>query len=366
MPLPEPRPGVMDIPLYEGGKSRIQGARQVIKLSSNESPLGPSPMAMEAYRSLEVAMHRYPSGGAEGLKLAIANVQGLDPDRIICGSGSDEILLLLCRVYAGPGDEIIHSRHAFLMYNIYAQSVGATPVVVPETNLTVDIEGIIDSVTNRTRLVFIANPNNPTGTYLTSESLLELRERLREDIVLVIDAAYAEYMVQEDYDSGLLLANTTPNTIMTRTFSKIYGLAALRLGWAYGPKSIIDALHRLRSPFNVAGPAQAAGAAAMRDQEFVNVAKAHNEKWMSIMIQRMSALGFPALGAGGNFVLPCFPERPGRTATDADSFLQSSGIIARRVDNYGLPNHLRISIGLDDEMEAVLDTLDRFMESGGV
>jgi len=366
MPFPEPRPGVLEIPLYEGGKSRIKGARQVIKLSSNESPFGPSPMAVEAYRSLESAIHRYPSGRAEDLKLAIADVQGLDLDCIICGAGSDEIFLLLCRAYAGPGDEIIHSRHGFLMYNIYAQSVGATPVVVPETNLTVDVEGIINSVTDRTRLVFIANPNNPTGTYVTSDSLLELRKRLREDIVLVIDSAYAEYMTQEDYDPGLLLANTTPNTVMTRTFSKIYGLAALRLGWAYGPKSIIDALARLRSPFNVAAPAQVAGAAAIRDQEFMEMVKAHNAKWMSIMIQRLSTLGLPAGGTAGNFVLPCFPDHPGLTAADADSFLQSCGIIVRRVDNYGLPNHLRISIGLDDEMEAVLDTLGRFMESRGV
>jgi histidinol-phosphate aminotransferase len=361
MALPQPRPGVMDIPLYEGGKSRIQGVSRVIKLSSNEAALGPSPKAVAAFAERQSALHRYPAGDSADLRTAIAEVHGLDPACIMCGAGSDEILSLVCRAFAGQGDEVIHTAHGFLMYGIYARSVGANPVVVPERDLTADISAILAAVTLHTRIVFLANPNNPTGTYLPRAAVESLRAGLREDIVLVLDAAYAEFMDAPDYNDGTALASSTPNTLVTRTFSKIYGLGGLRLGWGVGPKAIIDTMERLRSPFNVSGPAQAAGVAAMRDQAHIAAAKAHNAKWMRILTQRLRGLGLSLQGDSGNFVLPLFDGKNGKTAVAADQFLQSRGIIARLVANYGLPNHLRITIGADDEMELLISALEDFM-----
>ncbi len=362
MALPQPRAGLMEIPLYEGGKSSLTGRDRVIKLSSNEAALGPSPKAVAAYEASSAKLARYPDGSASDLKTAIVEVYGLDPATLICGAGSDEILCLVCRAYAGPGDEIIHTEHGFLMYGIYTRSVGATPVVVPEANLTADVDAVLAAVTEATRVVFLANPNNPTGTVLPAAEVARLRAELREDIVLVLDGAYAEFMSDRDYDGGFTLAATTPNTLVTRTFSKIYGLASLRVGWATGPRAMIETLERLRSPFNINGAALAAAAAAMRDVEHTEAAHAHNAKWMGIMLQRLRGLGLEITGECANFVLPKFPETPGRTAADADAFLHSRGIIARRVDNYGLPNHLRITVGTDEETEAVLGALTEFME----
>jgi histidinol-phosphate aminotransferase len=361
MALPQPRPGVLDLPLYIGGKSKLTGVSRVIKLSSNEAALGPSPEAAAAYAAAQGDLARYPAGDSEALRAAIAEVHGLDPRRVICGCGSDEILGLICRAFAGPGDEVIHTAHGFLIYAIYTRGVGATPVAVPETNLTANVDAILAAVTARTRIVFLANPNNPTGTYLPHRELVRLRESLREDILLVIDGAYAEFMAADDYDSGLAFARTTDNCVATRTFSKIYGLAALRLGWGTGPQAIIDALERLRPPFNVSAPAQAAGIAAVRDQAHVARAREHNAKWMAIALQRLRGLGLTVGGGHGNFVLPEFPATGPRTVAAADAFLQQQGIIARRVENYGLPHHLRISIGTDEEMTAVLDALAAFM-----
>ncbi len=361
MALPQPRAGLMDIPLYEGGQSRLSGHDRVIKLSSNESALGPSPLAVEAYTQTKERLARYPDGAASDLKDAIAEVHGLDRAALICGAGSDEILCLVCRAYAGPGDEVIHTAHGFLMYGIYARSVGATPVVVPETGITADVDAIIDAVTENTRVVFLANPNNPTGTFLPAADVARLRNGLRENIVLVLDGAYAEFMDAPDYDAGMALAAKSPNTIMTRTFSKIYGLASLRVGWASGSRALIEALERLRSPFNLNAPAIAAAAAAMRDRSHTAAAQDHNRRWMGIALQRLRASGLEIVGETANFVLPRFPGTPGRTAADADAFLKQNGIIVRRVDNYGLPNHLRITLGTDEEMAAVLDALDTFM-----
>lgn len=361
MALPQPRAGLMDIPLYEGGKSSLSGHDRVIKLSSNESALGPSPAAITAYGETTSGLVRYPDGQATDLKAAISEVHGLDPAQLICGAGSDEILCLACRAYAGPGDEVIHTAHGFLMYGIYARSVGATPIAVPEADLVADVDAILDAVTDATKLVFVANPNNPTGTVLSSAELARLRDALREDIVLVVDGAYAEFMDGSDYDGGRALAESTPNTLMTRTFSKIYGLASLRVGWAFGPRSMIETLERLRSPFNVNGAAIAAAAAAMRDTAHTDAARDHNRRWMGIAVQRLRALGLGVTGESGNFVLPEFPDTPGKSAADADAFLQSKGMIVRRVENYGLPNHLRITLGTDEEMESVLNALTQFM-----
>lgn len=362
MALPQPRAGLMDIPLYEGGKSSLFGRDRVIKLSSNESALGPSPKALAAYGEIAPTLVRYPDGGAQVLKEAISDVHNMPAAQIICGAGSDELLCLVCRAYAGPGDEVLHTAHGFLMYGIYARSVGATPVAVPETDLTADVDALLDAVTDATKIVFLANPNNPTGTVLPISELERLRDGLREDIVLVLDGAYAEFMAGEDYDAGRALVESTPNTLMTRTFSKIYGLANLRVGWAYGPLALIQTLERLRSPFNINGAAIAAAAGAMRDIAHTAAAVAHNTKWMGVALQRLRGLGLIVTGESGNFVLPAFPETPGKTAADADAFLQEHGIIVRRVANYGLPNHLRITLGTDEEMEAVLNALTTFME----
>ena len=361
MALPQPRAGLMDIPFYEGGKSSLKGHGRVIKLSSNESALGPSPAALIAYAGVASNLVRYPDGNAAALKDAISDVHGLDPDQLICGAGSDEILCLVCRAYAGPGDEVIHTAHGFLMYGIYARSVGATPVAVAENNLTADVDAILAAVTDATKIVFVANPNNPTGTVLSGAELVRLRESLREDIVLVVDSAYAEFMGGSCYDGGQALVESTPNTVMTRTFSKIYGLASLRVGWAFAPRSIIETLERLRSPFNVNGAALAAASAAMRDVAHTRSAFDHNLRWMGAALQRFRSLDLDVVGEAGNFVLPKFPNVPGKTAADADAFLQSKGIIVRRVANYGLPDHLRITLGEDDEMEAVLTAVTKFM-----
>jgi len=362
MTLPQPRPGVLSIPLYEAGKSQIKGAIRVMKLSSNEAALGPSPHAIAAYAPVGENLQRYPAGDSAELRAAIAEVHGLDAARTICGCGSDEMFALLCRAYAGPDDEIIHTVHAFAIFAIYAKSVGATPVAVPETDLTANVDAILGAVTPRTKLVFLANPNNPTGTYLPGTEIARLRAGLREDIILVLDGAYAEFVDAPDFNGGFDLARNTANTIVTRTFSKIYGLAALRLGWAYGAKDIIDTMERLRAPFNVAKPAQTAGVAAVRDQAHIAKAKAHNTKWKNIALQRLRGMGLKVRDSAGNFLLPEFSTAAGKTAADADAFLQTKGIIVRRVDGYGLPNYLRITIGNDEEMNAVLDALSAFME----
>ena len=361
MALPQPRAGLMDIPLYEGGRSSLSGHGRVIKLSSNASALGPSPRALEAYEEAKAQLARYPDGSAQELRNAIAEVHELDAQRIICGAGSDEILGLICRAYAGPGDEVIHTEHGFLMYELYTRSVGATPVAASDNNITVDIISVLENVTDATRAVFIANPNNPTGTYIPSVEVERLRSGLRDDIILVLDGAYAEFMTDEDYEPGLSLAASLPNTIMTRTFSKIYGLASLRVGWAYAAKSIIDTLNRIRSPFNVNMPALAAAAAAIRDTNHTSTAVAHNIRWMRKALDRLRALGLEVKGESANFILPRFPEKPGYTAADANKFLQRQGIIVRRVTDYGLPHHLRITLGTDAEMNTVLAALTDFM-----
>ncbi len=365
MTLPEPRPGVLNIPIYQGGKSEISGNAVVVRLASNEAGLGPCSSAIEAFNSGAKDLHRYPPGAADKLRAAIADVHDLDAERIICGAGSDELLGLLCRAYAGPDDEVIHTQHGFLMYAIYANSVGAKPISVPEKNLTANVDAILDAVTPRTRVVFLANPNNPTGTYLPEEEINRLRSGLREDIVLAIDSAYAEFVDVDDYESGVKLASSTHNTVMMRTFSKIYGLAALRIGWAFGPKEMIDAMGRLRSPFNVTSAAQLAAIAAVRDQAYIEKVRNHTLKWRDIALQRLRGLGLKVGQTHANFVLPEFPTVPGKTAADADNFLQSQGILVRRVENYGLPNHLRITIGDDADMNRVLDALSEFMGQEG-
>ena len=359
---PRPRPGVMSIDAYVPGRSTAAAtAPRLFKLSSNETPLGPSPKAVEAFHAAARELSRYPDGAARQLREAIAAAYGLNPDRLVCGSGSDEILNLLAHAYLGPGDEAIYTAHGFLVYRIAILAAGATPVIAPETDLTADVDAILAAITDRTRIVFLANPNNPTGTYLPISEVRRLQAGLRPDILLVLDAAYAEYVRRNDYESGMELVATCDNVVMTRTFSKIHGLAGLRLGWAYAPDHVIDALNRIRGPFNVSGAAIAAGAAAIADRPFIERAVEHNEKWLPVVTSGLRALGLDVTPSVANFVLVHFPDRPGRRAADADRFLLARGIVLRRVEAYGLPDALRASIGTDEANRALIAALADFM-----
>lgn len=355
-----PRPGVMNISPYVGGESKLAGVERIIKLASNEGPFGPSPKAIEALAEAARTMHRYPDGGATELRQAIAQRFGLDAARIVCGAGSDEIISLLCFAYAGQGDEVLYSEHGFLMYPISAHAAGATPVKAPETDLRTDVDALLDAVTDRTRIVFVANPNNPTGTYLTHAELARLRAGLPETVLLVIDAAYAEFVNRNDYSAGLDLVDAGQNTVMTRTFSKMFALGGLRVGWGYCPAEIADVLNRVRGPFNVSSAAQAAAVASLSDMDFQDASRAHNLEWIAKTQDGLRALGIDTTDSVANFVLARFdaPE----TALACDEFLRARGIIVRRMGGYGLAQCLRVSIGAADEMEAFLSAMRAFVE----
>lgn len=359
---PLARPGIAEIAPYVGGEARLAGHDSVIKLASNEGALGPSPKAMAALKSLAREVHRYPDGASGELRAALARLHGIDAERIVCGAGSDELISLLCRAYAGPGDEVLHTEHGFLMYAIAARTVGATPVAAPERRLTADPDALLERVSERTRILFLANPNNPTGTYLSAVALRDLRKRLPERVLLVIDAAYAEFVGANDYSSGVEMVETGDNVVMTRTFSKIYGLGGLRLGWAYCPAGIADVLNRVRNPFNVAAPAQVAGLAALADVAFTDKARRHNAEWLKWTTRRLRALGLEVPDSAGNFVLARFAGEPGRDAAAADEFLRRRGIIVRRMGGYGLPHSLRITIGRAGEMRALASALADFLD----
>jgi histidinol-phosphate aminotransferase len=362
---PSPRPGVLDIAPYVPGTSALPGAHAVIKLSSNETPLGPSPRAIEAYLAAADSLSRYPDGSARTLREAICKMYGLDPGHIVCGAGSDELLNLLAGAYLGPGDEAIYSEHGFLVYKIAIMARGATAVAAPETELTTDVDAILARVTDKTRVVFIANPNNPTGTYIPFDEVKRLRAGLPDEVLLVLDAAYAEYVRRNDYEAGIELVATTHNTVMTRTFSKIYGLAYLRIGWAYCPAEVADVLNRIRGPFNVSGPAIAAGVAALQDQAWVQRAVEHNELWRARMTDALSAIGLGVTPSAANFLLLHFKTGNGKSAPEADKFLHDKRIILRRVAEYGFPNALRMTIGTEEDNRAVLDALTSFMGASG-
>ena len=356
-----PRTGIMDIAPYVPGASKIAGAAKVMKLSSNEGALGPSPKAVAAYEKISGELHRYPDGASVELRKAIGARHGLDPERIICGAGSDEVLALLARAYAGPGDEILFGEYAFTMYPIFALSVGATPVKAKETDYTVTVDALLEKVTERTRIVYVANPNNPTGTFVTSDEMKRLRAGLRDDILLVIDAAYAEYVTRNDYTPGIELVDAGENVVMTRTFSKIYALGGARLGWGYCPASVADVLNRIRPPFNVTSAAQAAGIAAVNDIEFITRSRDHNTAWQPWLAARLEEAGLEVVPSVANFVLARFPNEPGRDAQAAMKYLNARGIIARSSASAGIPDGIRITIGLEDEMRATANAVADFM-----
>lgn len=361
MSRPVPKPGILDIAPYTPGKSGSEQGGRVFKLSANENALGPSPKAIEAYKAAAAHLEDYPEGSSRVLREAIGHKFGLDPDRIICGAGSDELLNLLAYGYLGPGDEAIHTAHGFLVYPIATMGNGATNIIAPERNLMADVDGILGLVTPRTKLVWLANPNNPTGTYLPFDEVKRLHAGLPPHVLLVLDAAYSDFVSRNDYESGIELVATTENTVMTRTFSKIFGLAALRIGWMYGPAHIIDAVNRIRGPFNVSTPAMLAAVAALQDSEHYETSRSHNEHWRAWLTEQIERLGLTVTPSVTNFVLIHFPKTKGRTADDADAFLTSRGLILRALKNYHLPDALRLTIGTEEANRLVVEALADFM-----
>ena len=358
---PKPRPGVLDIAAYVPGKSSAPGVAKIFKLSSNETPLGPSPRAITAYRSWADHLEDYPDGSASDLREAIGRTFGLDPDRIVCGAGSDDLLHLLAYAYLVDGDEAIHTTHGFLIYPIVTLGAGATPAVAPETEFTADVDAILARVTPKTKIVFLANPNNPTGTCLSFDEVKRLHRGLPPHVLLVLDAAYAEYVQRNDYEAGIELVATSENVVMCRTFSKIHGLASLRLGWMFGPAHVVDAINRIRGPFNVSTAAIDAGIAAIKDTEHQERSREHNTRWLAWLTQEIGRLGLKVTPSVANFVLIHFPHTLGRTAKDADAFLTARGLILRYVAAYKLPNALRLSVGTEEANRLVVAALKEFM-----
>ncbi len=355
---PAPKPGILSIEAYVPGKAAANGSK-VYKLSSNESPIGASQAAMDAFHNAGGSLARYPDGSAAALREAIASRYGLNAEHIVCGAGSDELLQLLAHAYLGQGDEAIYSQYGFLVYPIAIASNGARAVVAPEVDYQTSVDAMLERVTDKTRMVFLANPNNPTGRYIRFDEVRRLHRGLPGNVILVLDAAYAEYVNANDYESGIALVAEFENVVMTRTFSKIFGLAALRLGWAYCPAHIADVLNRIRGPFNVGSAAIAAGVAAIKDQAFTDRALAHNAQWLSWVERELVALGLGVVPSVGNFLLVHFPAE--KSAADADAFLLEHGIVVRRMEAYGLPQALRISIGTEEANRHLASTLKAFL-----
>ena len=361
MTAPIPKPGILDIAPYVAGKSKSGSATPPIKLSSNENPLGFSPKVKEAYLG-SLALHRYPDSGHQALREAIGEAHGLPAEQILCGAGSDELIHFLTQAYAGIGDEVVMSQHGFLMYPISTKAVGATIISAKEKDLTAGVDALLSAVTEKTKILFLANPNNPTGTYLPASEVARLQAALPPSCLLVLDAAYAEYADAEDYTDGSELVATCENVVMLRTFSKVYGIPALRLGWAYASPAIIDVLNRIRGPFNLASPTIAAGIAAVKDRDFLKKSIAHNLEWRGWLAETLGQMGLKIYPSQGNFLLIEFPGSE-KTAAKANEFLLAQNIIVREVSNYGLPQCLRITIGTEEETRAVADALQRFLSA---
>jgi histidinol-phosphate aminotransferase len=362
MSRPVPKPGILDIAPYTPGKSPVpQAGRKLFKLSANETPFGPSPKALQAYRDAAAHLEDYPEGTSRVLREAIGKSFGLDPDRIICGAGSDEILNLLAHTYLGVGDEAISTTHGFLVYPIATMANGAINVVAAEKDLRADVDAILGCVTERTKLVWLANPNNPTGTYIPFDEVRRLRAGLPGHVLLVLDAAYSDYVSRNDYELGIELVATTENTVVTHTFSKIHGLAALRVGWMFGPANIVDAVNRIRGPFNVSTAAMLAAKAAIEDTAHVQMSREHTERWRNTLTEQIGKLGLKVTPSVANFVLIHFPETGTKTAAAADAFLTARGLVLRALGNYKLPHALRLTIGTDEANELVIAAFRDFM-----
>ena len=356
-----PQPGIMDITPYKGGEAHVDGVADVVKLSSNENPFGPGEKAREAFAKTVHQLHRYPSSDHAALRSAIAEVHGLDADRIICGAGSDEIITFLCQSYAGPGDEVIHTEHGFSMYRISTLATGAAPVEVRERERVVDVDAILAACTDRTRLVFIANPANPTGTMIGGNEVARLADGLPSQAILVLDGAYADYV--DGFDGGAALVDGRENVVMTRTFSKLYGLGGLRIGWGYGPKAIIDVLNRVRGPFNLSATQLETAEAAIRDRDYADKCRAENARMRVWLAKALAELGVPSDTSCANFILVRFRDRA--EAEACDDYLKSKGLIVRRVAGYKLPNCLRITIGDESSCRRVAHAIAAFKEAQG-
>jgi histidinol-phosphate aminotransferase len=354
----QPRLGILQIDPYVGGESQLGGFAKFHKLSSNENPLGPSPKAIAAFHAAAGSLERYPSSDHASLRVAIGKVHGVDPARVICGDGSDEVISWLCYAYAGQGDEVLYTEHGFAMYKICALASGATTVVADETDRYIDVDKLLSACTERTRLVFLANPANPTGTLLSNEQLAAIADGLPNKALLVIDGAYAEFA--DGYDGGLAVLEARQNVMMTRTFSKIYGLGSLRVGWGYGPAAIVSVLNRVRGPFNVSAAGLAAAEAAVLDESYTTHCKAENAKWRNWLRMELASLGIACEPAHGNFVLARFATP--NAAQSADAHLRSAGIIVRQVKGYGLPDCLRITVGNEESMRVLIAELTTFMK----
>jgi len=351
-----PQPGIMEIAPYQGGASHVAGVANAVKLSSNENPFGPSEAARAAFRKAAFDLHRYPSTDHAALRAAIAEVHGLEAGNIICGVGSDEIIAFLCQCYAGPGAEVIHTEHGFAMYRISALANGATPVEVPERERVTDVDAILAACTEATRLVFVANPNNPTGTMIGEADLARLADGLPPRALLVIDGAYAEYV--DGYDGGAGLVAARDNVVMTRTFSKLYGLGGLRVGWGYGPDHVIDVLGRVRGPFNLSSAALVTAEAAVRDTDWADRCRAENTRLRGWLAEALAGHGVASDTSLANFILARFGSA--EEAASCDTWLQSQGLIVRRVAGYGLPACLRISVGDEPSCRRVAHAVGQF------
>ncbi|MBT4922218.1 MAG: histidinol-phosphate transaminase [Rickettsiales bacterium] len=347
---------IKEISPYQPGEGDIFD-NEVIKLSANENPFGCSPLAKAAYIEAAGYLNRYPEGGSSDLRKAIAKKHEISLNQIICGNGSDEIFSLLMSAFTEAGDEIIYTEHGFLMYKFYALVNGVKPVVAREVNLKTDITNILNQVTDKTRIVFVANPNNPTGSYVTHDELVSLRESLRSDIILVIDGAYAEYVTESDYEDGFALVRQYENVVATRTFSKIYGLASLRIGYCFASDSIIDVLNRVRGPFNVNLAAQMAALAAIEDKAFCEQSRSHNDKWLAIFQEEFAKLNVTFIDSVANFFLIRSDEAK---LDQYREFLSENKLKIRKVAAYGLPDYLRITIGADEENKKLLQLSKEF------
>ena len=358
---PEPKPGILDITPYKPGKSKAEGIEHPVKLSSNENILGSSPQARAAYIAAAERMHLYPDGRAEALRQAVAKHFRIEPERLVFGDGTDEVLHLLCQVFLAPGDNIVMGEYGFGAYSIGARACQGEVRMAPEPNFRISVDEMLKLVDERTRLVFVTQPANPTGTFLRSDELEALHQNLPPDVVLVVDAAYAEFADDPAFDDGLGLARTAENVVVTRTFSKIHGLASLRVGWAYCPAPVADAVDRIRPPFNTSIAAQDAAVAALADEDFVRRSFELVARWRPWLEQQLGGIGLDVVPSQANFVLVGFPRAPGRTAAEAEAFLARRGLIVRGVGNYGLPDHLRITIGLEEHNRAVAEALRDFL-----
>jgi len=356
-----PRPWITQLDVYVGGKSQTEGIDKSVKLSSNESALGASPKAIEAYLAEADTLHRYPDAAYRDLRAALSEKYDIEPQQIICGIGSDEILKLACRAYLAPGDEVIFSKHSFMMYPIAATSFGGIPVEVDDTDYTANVDNILAAITDKTKIIFLANPNNPTGTYLPVAQVERLWQSLPGHILLVLDSAYGEFVTNDDYQAGIELVKKSQNVLMTRTFSKLYGLAALRLGWGYACPEMASILDRIRDPFNVPSPTQVAGIAALKDSDFEEKAKAHNATWRAYLTEELTAMGLDPIPSAANFILISFPDEEKFSAGAANDFLLKRGYILRWLPNHGLDHCLRLTVGTAEQNQAVIRLLQEFL-----